>query len=368
MNRRLTNLFTAFIAILIVGPAACAVEPPVDISLAPTIDIEATIEATIGDRLDEELKISKQRTLTTNLDAISEATPESIISVATPVSIPTPTPILLTIPTRTIVPIDYKSYSSIEKTTPVVSPTPQLQTSMTASDRFARGKTFYREKQYAHAIAEFSQAIALAPKYRESYWYIGKTYYILGEYQKAIKSFETATQIGPPKTRIYVEHGKALVASDRIENGIKIYTKATKLNPRESTAFHHRAEAYRQIGQVKNSNEDYRKACEISDKYCSQLSELRVCTEKQFDGAYVLWGTASGARITAWLDGEKIDETMPGGARKVDAPYSLPLSMCDREGSSLIGQLVEFKLDNKWANQTAVITGIAKERLDLSVD
>ena len=164
----------------------------------------------------------------------------------------------------------------------------------------------------------------------------------------------------------YLERGKALEATGEYVKAIKDYSKSVSLRPRESDAYYHRASVYSRQHEYKKSNFDYAKACAISPKYCYRLTELGICTEVEMGQEHLVWGRADSRMVAAWLDGAKYDETQTGGSVKVGAPYSLPLKVCTENGWSLVGKLVEFKLDRKWATESIRLVANYKERVDLT--
>lgn len=66
-----------------------------------------------------------------------------------------------------------------------------------ADEHFQQGLSAYGEKDYAHAIEEFSQVIAIDPDDIRAYYYIGYAYYKNGSFSDARNAFEEAYLVDP---------------------------------------------------------------------------------------------------------------------------------------------------------------------------
>ncbi|MHB8482482.1 MAG: tetratricopeptide repeat protein [Nitrospiria bacterium] len=64
-----------------------------------------------------------------------------------------------------------------------------------ASNYFKKGATFYRNRNYKNAIAEFEKAIEINPDYKEAYYLLGYAYYETGKMEPSRKAFEQAYEL-----------------------------------------------------------------------------------------------------------------------------------------------------------------------------
>tara|TARA_B100001167_G_C16691967_1_gene267458 strand:- start:15 stop:842 length:828 start_codon:yes stop_codon:yes gene_type:complete len=81
---------------------------------------------------------------------------------------------------------------------------------------------------------------------------------------------------------------------------------------------------------------------------------------------HIFWGTALGAKVTAWIGTRKVAETATGGKdRSSSSPYSLTIDLCDQNDTSEVGQRLHFKLDGYWAKQSALLQRSGKTELSL---
>ena len=276
-------------------------------------------------------------------------------------------------------PIQEPDQGNTDNQTPTPLPTvpseePVLPTSIpdptsvpTSSHYLERGKAYYRQKEYSEALIEFTKVIDLSPKFLDGYQLRGNSYYHLEEYQFAIDDYQKATQIDSNDTDLLTDYGKALTAIGKYDEAISYYNKATSIKPQEPHAFHYRAIAHSKLSKFRQSNADYARACALSDQYCPILVSLNICSEEDIERPHIIYGQGTAVRVSAWIDDDKLLEVMTGGATKNNAPYSLPLSVCDNDFWSLIGKTVKFKLDKKWALQTTLLQAQTREKINLSL-
>ena len=93
------------------------------------------------------------------------------------------------------------------------------------------------------------------------------------------------------------------------------------------------------------------------------------CTEEIKDTEHMFYGTAYGAKLTAWRGDEQIGETIPGGANKAQGgPYNLRIPLCDDNGNSRYGKTVHFKLDGRYATNSGILQINGVEQLKLQAD
>lgn len=64
-----------------------------------------------------------------------------------------------------------------------------------ANDHFNRGLTFYFQKNYSEAIAEFETSIQIDPDNPKAYYFIGYAYYKDRDFSKASDAFRTAYEL-----------------------------------------------------------------------------------------------------------------------------------------------------------------------------
>ena len=99
-----------------------------------------------------------------------------------------------------------------------------------------RGDAAVRQHDQEAAIAEYSQAIRLEPKYARAYFCRALVYYLQHDWDKAV-DFTHAIQIDPKYARAWLIRGASLQAEGRADKAIADYTEAIRLDPTTPDVF-----------------------------------------------------------------------------------------------------------------------------------
>jgi tetratricopeptide (TPR) repeat protein len=115
---------------------------------------------------------------------------------------------------------------------------------------FNKGKLLSQRHDYNGAIASYSQAIELNPKWAEVYVERGIALRMSGRLDQAIEDFDKATELNPQATQnkrtvsqAYTNHGQVLAARYEFDRAITDFDKALKLFPDDLRPYFERAEA-----------------------------------------------------------------------------------------------------------------------------
>ncbi|MGH7001246.1 MAG: tetratricopeptide repeat protein, partial [Stellaceae bacterium] len=134
---------------------------------------------------------------------------------------------------------------------------------LTASDRAdiydKRGTAYYRNTDYAHAIADYGEAIKLSPDCGHCYNNRGMARNQTGDYDGAIADFTAALkyeQRDAALWQVYFNRGIAWYHKNDNDHAIADYDLAIKLNPRCSPCFHDRGMAWQDKGDLAKANDD----------------------------------------------------------------------------------------------------------------
>lgn len=132
---------------------------------------------------------------------------------------------------------------------------------------------FHRSKgNYDMALADYSQAMVIAPDNPELYNSRGKTYFDMamsGKFnaqskelaQKAIKDYSDALKIPnvKPKSKaeILINRGAAYGSQQSFQQSINDITEGLKIDPKNENGYFNRSIAYYTVGQIDNALADY---------------------------------------------------------------------------------------------------------------
>jgi tetratricopeptide (TPR) repeat protein len=103
-----------------------------------------------------------------------------------------------------------------------------------------RGNAYFAKKDYDRAIADYTEAIRLDPKYVLAYINRGSAYKAKGDYDDAIGDYTEATTIDPEDALAYSKRGNAYEARKNYDRAIADFTEALQLNPNDANAFNSR--------------------------------------------------------------------------------------------------------------------------------
>ncbi len=117
------------------------------------------------------------------------------------------------------------------------------------------------------AIAEFSTAIKINPRYAEAYNYRGFAHVNKGQYDQATLDYNKAIEINPRYAEAYNNRGVAYVNKGQYDLAIFDYNKAIEINQSFVTAYYNRGTAYVNKSQTDQAILDYNKAIEINPRF-----------------------------------------------------------------------------------------------------
>jgi len=120
------------------------------------------------------------------------------------------------------------------------------------------------EEESGKAIADYSEAIEVAPDSADAYYNRGDAYDEMGEYGKAIADYSKAIELDPNHASAYYNRGCAYGEIGAYDKAIPDYNKAIELNPNDSWAYYNRGLAYSRRGEAPKAVSDLVKCIELS--------------------------------------------------------------------------------------------------------
>jgi tetratricopeptide (TPR) repeat protein len=139
----------------------------------------------------------------------------------------------------------------------------QGQTPTTAADYVNRGDARQAKSDLDGAIADFSKAIEIEPRYAYAYINRGNARQAKGDLEGAIADYTKAIEIDPQYAKTYFNRGAAQQAKGDLEGAIADYTKAIEIDPRDAKAYNNRGILRKAKSDLDGAIADYTKAIEL---------------------------------------------------------------------------------------------------------
>ena len=132
---------------------------------------------------------------------------------------------------------------------------------------YEAGVALQQEGLLKEAIAEYDQAIRLAPKFTSAYNNRGAAYNDSGQPERAIQDFDVAIRLDPQHVNAYRNRGNAYMKLGKPERAIQDYNEAIRLDPEDANTFNKRGIAYFRLGQYERAIEDYDEAIQLAPRF-----------------------------------------------------------------------------------------------------
>ena len=158
----------------------------------------------------------------------------------------------------------------------------ERQGQLTPWDHIRRGNRHYDAGEYADAVAEYTQAIALDPKYAVAYNNRGAAYDDLGKYAEAIADCTQAITLDSKYAGAYNNRGNAYAKLGKYAEAIADYSQAITLDPKYAVAYSNRGVANNHLGKYAEAIADYDQAIALDPKYARAYNNRGI--------AYADWG------------------------------------------------------------------------------
>jgi len=98
-----------------------------------------------------------------------------------------------------------------------------------AQEHVDAGYSYYAQKQWDMAIAEYTKAIELRPKLAEAYWGRGLAYFYKEDYDTAIAEYTAAIEADPNYAQAYYQRGIAYLTIGDYDKGHADFKKAVEI-------------------------------------------------------------------------------------------------------------------------------------------
>jgi tetratricopeptide (TPR) repeat protein len=128
---------------------------------------------------------------------------------------------------------------------------------LTADDSLIRGSLHYTQGDQSAALADYSNAIRLAPDYAPAYYGRANLRAETGDVKGALTDYTQALQLSPNYTLAYYYRGGIYAEQGNFGKAIADYDRALQRNPTLSVAYNNRGTVRYRLGDLKGAIADY---------------------------------------------------------------------------------------------------------------
>jgi len=130
-----------------------------------------------------------------------------------------------------------------------------------------------KSKASSQAAADFSEGIRLDPNYAAAYNERGMVLHQLADYGRALEDYTKAIQLYPNFAAAFFNRGGTYFIRKEFANAIEDYTQAIQLNPENKYTYMERASVYRIQAEYDRAIEDYTSVIGIDPNYIKAYME-----------------------------------------------------------------------------------------------
>jgi tetratricopeptide (TPR) repeat protein len=130
-----------------------------------------------------------------------------------------------------------------------------------------RGNAYHNKRDYDSAIADYSQAIRIDPKYALPYNNRGNSYHAKGDDDRAIADFNEAIRLDSRYFEPYNGRGNSYHSKHDYDSAIADYSEAIRINPKLALPYNNRGNSYHAKGDDDRAMADFSEAIRLDSKY-----------------------------------------------------------------------------------------------------
>lgn len=138
---------------------------------------------------------------------------------------------------------------------------------------YDRGNAYKTLKDYDRALADYSDALKLDPRYAHAYLNRGYVYVAKNDADHALADFNRSIQLDPTQVDAYFNRGLVYRWLRKFEPAIADFDAAIKINVRYAAAYEARGFAYQLQGNLDRALSDYGEVIRLDPKFVAAYND-----------------------------------------------------------------------------------------------
>lgn len=139
---------------------------------------------------------------------------------------------------------------------------------------FEQGNALYDQGEYAAAIAQWEEFLALNPDVHQVLVNIGNAHRELGNVEEARVAYERVLETDPSEARALYNLAEMLVQEGKAEEAIPLFERVVEQAPDDPAVYYNVAELYFQQRVTDKAVQYYQRALEVDPAYLPALKQM----------------------------------------------------------------------------------------------
>jgi tetratricopeptide (TPR) repeat protein len=136
---------------------------------------------------------------------------------------------------------------------PPAAPPPRRLPAEDPAQPYQRGEDLQRQKEYEQAIAQYTEALRIDPRYSKAYLKRGQIHRLRGEAELALRDFTAVLEIEPREVEALLQRADTLLAGNRLDEAIADYRLCLRFRPTSVWARSRLASVYQRQTQYEDA-------------------------------------------------------------------------------------------------------------------
>ncbi|MGW8953246.1 tetratricopeptide repeat protein [Streptomyces sp. NPDC055709] len=171
-----------------------------------------------------------------------------------------------------------------------------------------RGRGQREADAFEAALADYTEALTLAPELARAHYGLGVTLARTGDIERALAALDEAERLSPDTAWIVGERGETKRQFGRYEEAVTDLDRAVALDPSDAWALASRGQAKNQLGRYQEALADLDRAIELDPEYTWALIRRAGVRRALGDTEGALADVGRADRVSpdnAWIHGER---------------------------------------------------------------